>query len=112
MTQPGFEAADHLDALECLSRVARDMADAGDAAGLDDAIEAAAPSAAAGKLARMYVFGARVGGDAADPDRAAMWLRGWSRAAGRDPRMVQAAVVDGVRFGERLHRALGITPGD
>ncbi len=66
------------------------------------------PAPTARDLARMYVFGARVGGAAATPERAAMWLRGWAGAASRTDAELQAALVDGIRFGERLHRALGI----
>ncbi len=38
-----------------------------------------------------------------------MWLRGWAGAPSRTGAELQAAVRDGIRFGERLHRALGIT---
>ena len=78
---------------------------------LDDAAVARAASPTAASLARMYVFAARVGAATADAERAATWLRGWSSAARRTPQEVHAAVVDGVRFGERLHRALGIGGG-
>ncbi len=59
-------------------------------------------------FARTYVFAARVGGAAADPGRAKRWLEGWLAAPRRTPAEAQAAIVDGIRFAQRLHRALGI----
>jgi hypothetical protein len=50
-----------------------------------------------------------VGGAAADPDRAARWLRGWAAAPRRTPAEARAAVVEGIRFAERLHRTLGLS---
>lgn len=100
---------DHLDALGLLRGLAaRAAADEATGAGLVAAIDAH-PAPIARDLARMYVFGARVGGAAATPERAAMWLRGWAGAPSRTGAELQAAVRDGIRFGERLHRALGIT---
>jgi hypothetical protein len=59
-------------------------------------------------FARSYVFAARVGGAAADHDRARQWLEGWLAAPRRTSDEARAAVIDGIRFGQRLHRALGI----
>lgn len=121
MTGPG--PADHRAALAAMRAIARDTAIGIAPAELPEVLDthaAAAASAVTGSdaeqvagLARAYVFGARVGGQAADPERAARWLAGWSRARARTPDEVHLAVLDGVRFGERLHRALGIDgPGD
>ena len=60
------------------------------------------------EFARTYVFAAGVGGAAADHERAQRWLEGWLSARSRTPAEARAAVVDGIRFGQRLHRALGI----
>lgn len=66
----------------------------------------------AAAFARTYVFAARVGGAAADRERAQRWLEGWMAAPRRTPDEARAAVVDGIRFAQRLHRALGIdAPG-
>jgi hypothetical protein len=59
-------------------------------------------------FARTYVFAARVGAGAADHPRAKRWLEGWFAAPRRTPAEAQAAIVDGIRFAHRLHRALGI----
>ena len=71
-------------------------------------VAAADPAPQARDFARTYVFAARVGGAAADPLRATRWLEGWLTAPRRTPAEAQAAVVDGIRFAQRLHRALGI----
>ncbi len=67
---------------------------------------AAEPEAAA--MAVTYVYAARVGGAAADPELAARWLRGWSAAPRRTPAEAVAALTDGIRFADRLHRTLGL----
>jgi hypothetical protein len=66
------------------------------------------PNPQALDFARTYVFAARVGGAAADHARAKLWLEGWLGAPRRTPAEAQAAIVDGIRFAQRLHRALGI----
>jgi len=66
------------------------------------------PDPQALEFARTYVFAARVGGAAADHARAKRWLEGWLAAPRRTPAEAQAAIVDGIRFAQRLHRALGI----
>ena len=65
-------------------------------------------------FARTYVFAARsAGGGQSSCPRARRWLDGWLAAPRRSPAEAQAAVVDGIRFAQRLHRALGIDqPGD
>ncbi len=75
---------------------------------IDAEIAAADGSEQARSFAYTYVFAARVGGQAADPERAVTWLRGWSASPRRTASEVQEALVDGVRFAQRLHRALGI----
>ncbi len=60
------------------------------------------------EFARTYLFAARVGGAAADHERAKQWLEGWMAAPRRTPAEAHAAIVDGIRFAQRLHRALGI----
>lgn len=115
----GDTAASHRAALDTLRRVARLTAAGPPAAELtgllDGCVDAAVaeastpvPPGTVRDLARAYLLGARVGGDAADPVRAARWLEGWSRARSRTPEQAHLAVVDAIRFGERLHRALGI----
>jgi hypothetical protein len=66
------------------------------------------PSPQALEFARTYLFAARVGGAAADHDRARQWLEGWTAAPRRTAAEAQTAIVDGIRFAQRLHRALGI----
>ena len=66
------------------------------------------PDPQALEFARTYVFAARVGGAAADQARAKLWLEGWLASPRRTPAEAQAAIVDGIRFAQRLHRALGI----
>jgi hypothetical protein len=66
------------------------------------------PSPQALDFARTYVFAARVGGAAADHSRAKQWLEGWMAAPRRTATEAQTAIVDGIRFATRLHRALGI----
>jgi hypothetical protein len=75
---------------------------------IDAVIAAADGSEQARSFAYTYVFAARVGGQAADPERAVTWLRGWSASSRRTASEVHEALVDGVRFAQRLHRALGI----
>lgn len=111
----------HRAALSALREAARATAGATDPGSLPDvltrcAVDAAGPEGleadrVAG-LARTFLFAARVGGATADPERAAMWLTGWSRARSRTAAEAHAAVVDGIRFAERLHRTLGIDTGD
>jgi hypothetical protein len=113
-------AATHLAALEALRAVARGTGPEAPAAGLPAALEAAGAAAAGAAgigdeaagvtaMAATYLFAARVGGAAADPDRAARWLRGWAAAPRRTPAEARAAVVEGIRFAERLHRTLGLS---
>lgn len=75
---------------------------------LEQCVAGAAGDAQAVELARTYVFAARVGGQAADHERAARWLEGWMGAPRRTSEEAHAALVDGIRFAQRLHRALGI----
>lgn len=114
-------AAVHCAALAALRDTARATAIGDEAARLPETIATCAATAGhrrgadpgeVGRLAQTYVFAARVGGAAADPDRAEMWLAGWSRARTRSAAEAHAAVVDGIRFAERLHRSLGIDCGE
>ncbi|MFN8124050.1 MAG: hypothetical protein U0237_16690 [Thermoleophilia bacterium] len=101
-------AAVHRDALEALRGAVRSLAPDTPAAEVPDRVAAAAAGADAAAMAVTYVYAARVGGAAADPELAARWLRGWTAAARRTPAEGLAALVDGIRFAERLHRSLGI----
>lgn len=82
-----------------------------DAAAMPDAIAQAGAEtghAAAAEIARMYVFGARVGAAAAgDPERARQWLEGWCGARSRTPDEARAALAAGIAFGERVLREAG-----
>ncbi len=104
--------AAHRAALAGLKALAReltpDTAPASLPARLAALVAANDPSPQALELARTYIFAARVGGAAADHGRAQRWLEGWLAAPRRTPAEAQAAVVDGIRFAQRLHRALGI----
>lgn len=102
-------AAVHHDALDALRDTARGLGLDTPAAEIPDRIAAAAPGPDAAAMAVTYVYAARVGGAAADPELAARWLRGWSAAARRTTAEGRAAVTDGIRFAERLHRTLGIS---
>ncbi|MCC6831980.1 MAG: hypothetical protein IT200_11595 [Thermoleophilia bacterium] len=105
-------AAVHRGALEALRAAARGLAPGTPAAEVPGRIAAAAAGPEAAAMAVTYVYAARVGGAAADPEHAARWLRGWTAAARRSPAEGLTAVVDGIRFAERLHRTLGISsPG-
>lgn len=60
-------------------------------------------------LTRLYLYGARVGAGAAqDPRLAERWLKGWSAARARTPEQARAALVDGIRFADRVHRTIGL----
>jgi hypothetical protein len=107
----------HRAALAALREVARTWAPGAPAAGLPTAVDGASGAAAAGAgaapdavaaMARTYLFAARVGGAAADPGRAARWLAGWAAAPRRTPEEARAAVVEAIRFADRLHRAAGL----
>lgn len=121
MNAPREVAAAHIAALAAARDVARAAAAGIDPPDLPAEVDRAAARAAtvAGVpadrvrgLASAYLLAARVGGSAADPERAERWVTGWSRARSRTPEEVRQAAVDAVRFGERLHRALGIgAPG-
>ena len=113
MTDVGAEvAAAHQAALAGLQALAREMTPAtppsGVAARMAELVAAQDAAPQALEFARTYVFAARVGGAAADHDRARRWLEGWLAAPRRTPEEAQAAVIDGIRFAQRLHRALGI----
>ncbi len=113
MTEPDpAVVAAHRAALAGLQALAReltpDSSPASVAGRLAAHVAATDPAPQALEFARTYVFAARVGGDAADPLRAQRWLEGWLAAPRRTPAEAQAAVVDGIRFAQRLHRALGI----
>lgn len=71
-------------------------------------VDAAGDSREVAAMAQTYLYAARVGGNAAEPDRAMLWLTGWSAARARTGAQAQAAVAEGIRFAERLHRTLGI----
>ena len=109
-------AAVHRAALEALRALAREVTATEVGADLPGRLAAQAAAAAGGRadpdavaaMMATYVYAARVGASAAEPARAAMWLRGWSAARGREPGEVHQAVVEGVRFADRLHRALGL----
>lgn len=105
----------HRAALAGLQALAREMTaetpPASVAGRMAELVGAEDPSLEAPAFARTYVFAARVGGAAADHDRARRWLDGWLGAPRRTPAEAQAAVVDGIRFAQRLHRALGIAEG-
>lgn len=103
-------AAVHRDALEALRDTVRGLEPGTPAAEIPGRITDAAAAREAAAMAVTYVYAARVGGAAADPEVAGRWLRGWSAAARRTPEEGLAAVVDGIRFAERLHRTLGIAP--
>ena len=104
--------ADHRAALSGLQALVREMTiDAPPAqvpSRLQVLVAAAEGSPQALDFARTYVFAARVGGAAADHARAKQWLEGWMAAPRRTGTEAQAAIVDGIRFAQRLHRALGI----
>lgn len=85
-----------------------DLPAALDARSAEAARAEGAGAAEVAAMARTYLFAARVGAQAAEPERAARWLTGWTAAARTTPAEVRAALTDGVRFAERLHRALGI----
>ena len=113
MTDPGEAVADaHRAALAGLQALAGEMtpttAPASIAPRLAVQVAALDPSPQALEFARTYVFAARVGAAAADHDRARRWLEGWLAAPRRTTDEARAAVIDGIRFGQRLHRALGI----
>lgn len=111
MTQP--DDSHHRAALAGVRQLARRTAAGLDPGELDAALDEVSGSAGdpaeCRRLIEMYIFAARVGGDATSLTRAGQWLAGWSRASARTPHEIQQAVVDGVRFAERLHRARGIT---
>jgi len=104
--------AAHRAALAGLQALARELGPeavpADTPARLAACVAAETPDPRALDFARTYVFAARVGAAAADHERAQRWLEGWLSARGRTAAEAQAAVVDGIRFGQRLHRALGI----
>jgi hypothetical protein len=113
VTGPDAEVVSaHLAALAGLKVLAGEMTPATPPAGVParmaEIVAAEDPAPRALEFARTYVFAARVGGAAADPDRARRWLEGWLAAPRRTPEEAQAAIVDGIRFAQRLHRALGI----
>jgi hypothetical protein len=113
---PGVVAA-HLAALAALEDLAGEIGPDTDPATLATRlaalVETRDESAQALDLSRTYVFAARVGAAAADHERSRRWLEGWLAAPRRTWEEAQAAIVDGIRFGRRLHRALGIpTTGD
>jgi hypothetical protein len=105
-------AALHLAALAALQEVARALGPDSDPAAVPERLAAAAaaedPDPRTLEFARTYVFAARVGGAAADHERAQRWFDGWLSARGRTSAEALAAIVDGIRFAQRLHRALGI----
>lgn len=104
--------AAHRAALAGLQALAREISPETPAASVPDRLAALVtaedPDPQARDFARTYVFAARVGGAAADHDRARRWLEGWFAAPQRTAAEAQAAIVDGIRFAQRLHRALGI----
>jgi|GEM_PF-3325364 len=115
----GEPAAVHVAALEAVRGAVRAWPTDGDPAALPADLDhrAHAAAAAAGAdpvqaaaMARTYVFAARVGAQAADPERAARWLDGWAAARRTTADEVRAALTEAVRFALRLHRALGIAP--
>lgn len=101
-------AAVHLSALDALRDAVRGLEPGTPAAEIPGRITDAAAAPESAAMAVTYVYAARVGGAAADPELAARWLRGWTAAARRTPAEGLAALVDGIRFAERLHRSLGI----
>ena len=109
--EPAVVAA-HRAALAGLQALARELKPDTPPASVPDRMSvlvgAEDPSPQALDFARTYVFAARVGGAAADHERARRWLDGWLAAPRRTPAEAQAAIVDGIRFAQRLHRALGI----
>ena len=113
MTEPDRAlVAAHRAALEGLQALARELTPETSPASVLDRMAACVgtrdldPHAL--EIARTYVFAARVGGAAADHARAKRWLEGWLSSPRRTPAEAQAAIVDGIRFAQRLHRALGI----
>jgi hypothetical protein len=113
VTGPDAEVvAAHRGALAGLQALAREMTPAtppqGVAERMGELVAEEDPAPEAVQFARTYVFAARVGGAAADHDRARRWLEGWLAAPRRTPEEARAAIVDGIRFAQRLHRALGI----
>lgn len=102
----------HRAALTALRDTARGLGPDAPPAELPARIADAAADPASAEMAVTYVYAARVGGAAADPEMAARWLRGWTAAARRTPAEAVAAVTDGIRFAERLHRSLGISSSD
>lgn len=102
----------HRAALAALREVAREMTPETPAATLPELVGAAAgDSREVAAMAQTYLYAARVGGNAAETERAMLWLTGWSAARARTPAQAKAAVADGIRFAERLHRTLGIAGG-
>ncbi len=105
-------AAAHVAALGGLQALAGEMTPAtpptGVAARMGELVAVRDPAPEALDFARTYVFAARVGGAAADHERARRWLEGWLADPRRTPDEALAAVTDGIRFAQRLHRALGI----
>lgn len=113
MTGPEADiAAAHVAALAGLQALAGEMTPAtpplGIATRLAELVAVRDPAPQALEFARTYVFAARVGGAAADHDRARRWLEGWLADPRRTPDEALAAITDGIRFAQRLHRALGI----
>jgi hypothetical protein len=109
--EPAVVAA-HRAALAGLRALARELTPDTPPASVPDRMAALVaaedPAPQALDFARTYLFAARVGGAAADHGRAKRWLEGWLVAPRRTPAEAQAAIVDGIRFAQRLHRALGI----
>jgi hypothetical protein len=99
----------HRAALAALREVAKALEGETPAAMLPQLVaDAAGDSEEVAAMAQTYLYAARVGGNAAEPQRAMLWLTGWSAARTRTWAQAQAAVTEGIRFAERLHRTLGI----
>jgi hypothetical protein len=102
----------HRAALAALREVAQALAVETPAAALPRLVTVAAgESREVEAMAQTYLYAARVGGNAAEPERAMLWLTGWSAARTRTWAQAQTAVTEGIRFAERLHRSLGIPSG-
>ncbi len=100
----------HRAALAALREVAQALEVETPAAMLPQLVAAAAAgdSEEVAAMAQTYLYAARVGGNAAEPERAMLWLTGWSAARARTWAQARSAVTEGIRFAERLHRTLGI----